>query len=113
MISASISVYAEVSPEEQQTITEVSKTSEEQNTAAEQEANSTGVKAISAAATIALGAVAAAIAMGISISKASESIARQPEAEGSIRTNLLLGLVFIETTVIYALVVSIIIIFVM
>ncbi len=75
--------------------------------------DSTGIKAISAGLAIALGAAAAAIAMGIAIAKSSESIARQPEAEGSIRTNLLLGLVFIETAVIYALVVAIMIIFVL
>lgn len=79
----------------------------------EQGMDSTGIKAISAAVTIGLGAVAAAFAMGMAISKSSESIARQPEAEGSIRTNLLLGLVFIETAVIYALVVAIMIIFVL
>ncbi|HHZ03180.1 MAG TPA: ATP synthase F0 subunit C [Tissierellia bacterium] len=75
--------------------------------------DSISIKAVSAAITIGLGAVAAAIAMGMAISKSSESIARQPEAEGSIRTNLLLGLVFIETAIIYALVVAIMIIFVL
>lgn len=73
----------------------------------------TGIKAISAAIAIGLAAAVGAIAMGIAISKSSESIARQPEAEGKIRTNLLLGLVFVETTVIYALVVAIMIIFVL
>ena len=57
--------------------------------------------------------VAAAIAMGIAIAKSSESIARQPEAKDSIRTSLLLGLIFIETVVIYALVIAIMIIFVL
>ncbi|HHX17551.1 MAG TPA: ATP synthase F0 subunit C [Clostridium sp.] len=75
--------------------------------------DSTSAKAISAAVTIGLGAAAAAIAMGIAIGKSSESIARQPEAKDSIRTSLLLGLVFIETAVIYALVVAIMIIFVL
>lgn len=75
--------------------------------------DSTNVKAIAAAATIGVGAVAAAIAMGLAISRSAESIARQPEAEGSIRTSLLLGLVFIETAVIYTLVVAIMIIFVL
>ena len=77
------------------------------------EEGSTDAKAISAALAIGLGAAAAAIAMGFAIGKSSESIARQPEAEGSIRTNLLLGLVFIETAVIYALVIAIMIIFVL
>jgi F-type H+-transporting ATPase subunit c len=80
---------------------------------AKQVMDSTSAKAISAAVTIGLGAAAAAIAMGIAIGKSSESIARQPEAKDSIRTSLLLGLVFIETAVIYALVVAIMIIFVL
>ena len=40
-------------------------------------------------------------------------IARQPEAESKIRTTLMLGLVFIETAIIYALLVVILIIFVL
>ena len=45
--------------------------------------------------------------------KAVESIGRQPEAEGKIRTMMMLGLVFIETAIIYALLVVILIIFVL
>ena len=75
--------------------------------------DATGLKAIAAAATIALASVAGAISMGISISKATESISRQPEAAGSIRTSLMLGLVFIETAIIYALIVAILIVFVL
>ena len=41
------------------------------------------------------------------------AIARQPEAEGKIRTTLMLGLVFVETAIIYALIVAILIIFVL
>lgn len=48
-----------------------------------------------------------AIAMGIAIGNASDGISRQPEATGNIRTNLMLGLVFIETLIIYALIVAI------
>ena len=62
---------------------------------------------------IGLAAMGGAIAMGLSISKAEEGIARQPEAEGQIRTTMMLGLVFVETAIIYALIVSILIIFVM
>ncbi|MDD7434550.1 MAG: ATP synthase F0 subunit C [Peptoniphilaceae bacterium] len=40
-------------------------------------------------------------------------MARQPEATGDIRTNLMLGLVFVETAIIYALIVAILIIFVL
>ena len=54
-----------------------------------------------------------AVAMGVAVSKSAEGIARQPEAEGKIRTTLMLGLVFIETAIIYALLVVILIIFVL
>ena len=54
-----------------------------------------------------------AIAMGMAVSKSAEGISRQPEAEGKIRTTLMLGLVFIETAIIYALLVVILIIFVL
>lgn len=70
-------------------------------------------KAIAAAIAIGLAAAAGAVGMGIAIAKSSEGISRQPEAEGKIRTNLMIGLVFIETAIIYALIVSILIIFVL
>ena len=54
-----------------------------------------------------------AVGMGLSAGKAVEGIARQPEAESKIRTTLMLGLVFIETAIIYALLVVILIIFVL
>ena len=54
-----------------------------------------------------------ALGMGMAISKSAEGISRQPEAEGKIRTTLMLGLVFIETAIIYALLVVILIIFVL
>ena len=72
----------------------------------------TGVKALAAAIAILVAAVAA-IAMGIAISKALEGIARQPEAEKKSSKTLILGLVFLETCIIYALVVAILVIFVL
>ena len=72
----------------------------------------TGVKALAAAIALLVAAVAA-IAMGIAISKALEGIARQPEAEKKISKTLILGLVFVETCIIYAFVVAILIIFVL
>ena len=70
-------------------------------------------KAIAAAIVMGLAAAAGAIAMALAISKSADGIARQPEAEGKIRTALMLGLVFIETAIIYALIVAILIIFVL
>ncbi len=78
-----------------------------------QESSALGSKAIAAGVAIGLGALGGAIGMGMAISKSSEGISRQPEAEGKIRTTLMLGLVFIETAIIYALVVAILIIFVL
>ena len=75
--------------------------------------NSKGTKAIAAAIVVGIAAAAGAIAMGFAISKSVDGIARQPEADGKIRTSLMLGLVFIETAIIYALIVAILIIFVM
>ena len=80
---------------------------------AEETTNSAGGKAWAAAMCVGLAAAAGAISMGWSISKSSEGISRQPEAESKIRTSLMLGLVFIETAIIYALIVAILIIFVL
>ena len=76
-------------------------------------ATTTGFKAIAAAIAIGLASCGGAIGMGIFGAKTSEGISRQPEADGKIRTSFMLGLVFIETVVIYALLVVILIIFVL
>ena len=68
---------------------------------------------IAAAIAVGLAAAGGAIAMGMAIAKSAEGISRQPEAEGKIRTTLMLGLVFIETAIIYALVIAILVIFVL
>ena len=81
--------------------------------AAVQADNGVSAKAIAAAIVVGLAAAAGAIGMGMAISKSADGISRQPEAEGKIRTMLMLGLVFIETVVIYALIVAILIIFVL
>ena len=57
--------------------------------------------------------VTSAKAMGIAVGKSSEAMARQPEATSQIRTTMMMGLVFIETVIIYALIVAILIIFVL
>lgn len=75
--------------------------------------NTDGFKAIGAGVALGLAALGGTIAMGVATAKASESISRQPEAEGKIRSTFMLGLVFIETVVIYALIIGILIIFVL
>ena len=75
--------------------------------------DSVDAKAIAAAIVVGLAAAGGAIGMGMAIANSVDGIARQPEAEGKIRTTLMLGLVFVETAIIYALVVAILIIFVL
>ena len=71
----------------------------------------TGV-ALIGAGIAALTGLGAGIGMGIATGKAVEATARQAEAVGKIRTMLLLGLAFAETTAIYGLLVGILILFV-
>ena len=81
--------------------------------AAEAADNSTGSKAIAAGIVVGLAAAAGAIGMGVAVAKSTESMARQPEIAGKINSTMMLGLVFIETAIIYALIVAILIIFVL
>ena len=77
------------------------------------ESNLKSTKALAAAIAVAAATAAGAIAMAIAIKSSSDGIARQPEAAGNIRSGMMLGLVFIETAIIYALIVAILIIFVL
>jgi ATP synthase, F0 subunit c len=54
--------------------------------------------------------IGAGIGIGIGTSKATEAIARQPEAKGEINKTLLLGCALAEATAIYGLVIAILII---
>ena len=60
-------------------------------------------------------AVLTGIGAGVGISKATatavDAIARQPEAEGKIRSTLLLGCALAEATAIYGFIIGIMIIF--
>ena len=78
-----------------------------------QEDDSIGLKAVAAGIAVGIAAAGGAVGMGIVAGKSTEGISRQPEAEGKIRTTMMLGLVFIETAIIYALLVVILIIFVL
>jgi len=68
-----------------------------------------GLASLGAGIAIAFAALGGALGMGMAVGKAIEGIAKQPEADGKIRTTLILGLVFIETAIIYALVVGLLI----
>lgn len=65
-----------------------------------------GLIAIAAALAISVAAFAGAIGQGNVASKALEGMARQPEAAGMLRTNMILALAFIESLSIYALVIA-------
>lgn len=73
----------------------------------------TSAKAMGSGVMIGIACLGGALAMGIAVGKSSEAIARQPEATSQIRTTMMMGLVFIETVIIYALIVAILIIFVL
>lgn len=73
----------------------------------------TSSKAMASGVMIGIACLGGALAMGIAVGKSSEAMARQPEATSQIRTTMMMGLVFIETVIIYALIVAILIIFVL
>ena len=86
-----------------------------EDTAADEENDSSKdvAKAIGASVAIAVAAGIGAISMALAICKTNECIARQPEAESKLRSNMMLGLIFIETAIIYALIVGILVVFVL
>lgn len=65
-------------------------------------------KMFAIALTIAIGAIAPALSIGKIAGKAVEALGRNPEAESSIRTAMILGMAFAEAIAIYALVVALI-----
>ncbi|MDD6255117.1 MAG: ATP synthase F0 subunit C [Anaerovoracaceae bacterium] len=69
----------------------------------------TGLIAIGAGIAVLTG-FGGGIGIGIATSKASEAVARQPEARGAINGTLILGCALAEATAIYGLVVALLII---
>ena len=68
--------------------------------------------AIGAAIAVLTG-IGAGVGIGIATGKATESIARQPEAKKDIRSSLILGCALAEATAIYGLIIAFLIIFVL
>ena len=66
---------------------------------------------ITAGFALALAALGAALGQGKAVASAAEAIARNPGAAGEIRGALILGLVLIESLVIYVLLISLILFF--
>lgn len=81
--------------------------------AASSEADVTSSKAMASGAMIGVACLGGALGMAGTIAKAASNIAEQPEAVGQIRTSMMMGLVFIETAIIYALIMAILIVFVL
>ena len=69
-------------------------------------------KAIGAGLCMGLGAIGPAIGEGNAVGKALEGMARNPETAGNLRTNMILGCAITETTGIYSLVISLLLLFV-
>ncbi len=70
------------------------------------------VSIATAGLTIAIGAVAPALGEGRALTQALSSMAQQPDEANRISRTLFIGLAMIESTAIYAFVISIILIFV-
>ena len=68
-------------------------------------------KMFGAALAIGLGAIGPGAGMGILFSKALEAIGRNPEAAPKIQMTMFLGIAFTEAIAIYALVISLMIMF--
>ena len=73
--------------------------------------DNTGLIAIAAAIAVCAGAFTG-IGEGYAAGKAVEAVGRNPEAEGKIRTTMILGIALSETVAIYGLLVSLILLFV-
>lgn len=65
-----------------------------------------------AAAIAILGVMPSALGEGLVCAKALEGMARNPEMAGKLRTNMILACALVETTAIYSLLVSILLMFV-
>ena len=71
-----------------------------------------GTVAIGCAIGMGIAALGTGIGMGMSIGRAVEGIARNPEAQPKIMTTMIVGLALIESLAIYTLVVVLILLFV-
>lgn len=77
--------------------------------------NITDIKAvrfIGGALAIGLGAIGPGIGIGLAVNGALEALGRNPEAEGAIRSTMIIGAALAEAVAIYAFVIAIIILFV-
>lgn len=66
-------------------------------------------KLLATAFAIGLGVIGPGIGIGIVAGKAVEALGRNPDAEGSIRATMILGIAFTEGLAIFALVIALLI----
>ena len=68
-------------------------------------------KMLGAGICMGIGAIGPGVGEGNAVGKALEAMARQPEMAGDLRTNMILGCAITETTGIYSLVISLLLLF--
>jgi len=66
-------------------------------------------KEIGAALAMGLGAIGPGIGIGLIGSKAVEAMGRNPEATGTVQTNMILGIAFAESIAIFSLVIALLV----
>jgi len=74
--------------------------------------NPESVKLLAAGIAMGIGAIGPGIGIGIAVRGAMEAIGRNPEAEGPVRTTMIIGAGLAEAVAIYSLVIALILIFV-
>lgn len=80
--------------------------------AAKMDPGALGMTYLAAAIGMAIAAFGCGIGQGLGLKAACEGTARNPEAGGKLMVTLILGLAFIESLAIYALVINLILLFV-
>lgn len=68
-----------------------------------------GLGSIGAGLVFGLGAIGPGIGIGFLVGKAIESMARQPEAAGQVRTTMFLGIAFVEALALFGFVLAFIV----
>ncbi len=65
-----------------------------------------GARLLATGLAVGLGAIGPGVGIGIVVSGALQAIGRNPEAEGTLRTNMFLGIAFAEALFIISLVIG-------
>ena len=68
--------------------------------------------ALGAGLCMGIGAIGPGVGEGTAVAHALDGMARQPEATGTLRTNMILGCAITESTGIYSLVIALLLLFV-